>query len=212
MKVLGDAPWPPGAPVAAPLGVTELVTAGLLGRPDVRLVERRRFSAAVEAERAGRARPTGAPAAGISPGAELTASLAWATVGAGASSLEVRLTDTATGRVVGTGRALLPDDAEPLGVARAGVGAILAALDDLGRLPDWEDAVGIPAPGSYEASGVPQTALNDFLGGLAAEEAWRWDAARDAYQAAARARGFPEAEAALARTARLRLGGTLGES
>jgi len=98
------------------------------------------------------------------------------------------------------------------GVARAGVGAILAALDDLGRLPDWEDAVGIPAPGSYEASGVPQTALNDFLGGLAAEEAWRWDAARDAYQAAARARGFPEAEAALARTARLRLGGTLGES
>jgi len=210
--VLSDAGWPPAAPVTARLGLTELVATGLLRRSDVRLVERRRFSAAVEAERAGRPRSIAAPAAGVSPGAELTATLAWAPLAAGASSLEVRLIDVGTGRVVRSGRSLLPDGAEPVGVARAGVRAILSALGALGRLPAWQDPVAGSAPEGYSASGVPQAALNDFLGGLAAEEAWRWEAARVAYQSAARSRGFLEAEAALARTARLRLGGTLGES
>jgi hypothetical protein len=89
---------------------------------------------------------------------------------------------------------------------------ILALLGDLGRLPAWDDPVAEASPDAYVASGVPPAALADFLSGLAAEERWRWEGARVAYRSAARAGGFFEAEAALARTARLRLGGTLGES
>jgi hypothetical protein len=49
------------------------------------------------------------------------------------------------------------------------------------------------------------------MAGLEAEERWDWEGARRGYQAAlAAAPGFLEAEAALARAARLRNGGTLG--
>jgi hypothetical protein len=212
VELLGQPAWPSGSRVSARLGVTELVAAGLLRRADVRFVERRRFAAAADAERAGAARPPGAPAAGVSPGAELTATVTWVALGTGGASLEVRLSETATGRVAGTSRAVVPVDAEPIALARAAVATILATLRELGRLPTWNDPVAGAAPAAYVASGVPPAALADFVGGLAAEEAWRWESARVGYQAAARAPGFFEAEAALARTARLRLGGTLGES
>jgi hypothetical protein len=212
IELLGEPPFPATGSVPARLGLTELVTAGLLRRADVVFVERRRFAAAVEAERAGRARPPGAPPAGLSPGAELTAAATWVSLGSGGASLEVRLTESATGGVARTLRVLLPADAEPVGLARATVAAILEVLDALGRLPAWDDPLAATAPQAYVASGVPSGALTDFLAGVAAEERWRWESARVAYQSAARARGFFEAEAALARAARLRVGGTLGES
>lgn len=211
IELLGEPAIPATGSVPARLGMTELVAAGLLRRADVRFVERRRFSAAVEAERSGDARARGAPPAGVSPGAELTAAVTWVPLGTGEASLEVRLTESATGRVARTLRVLVPRDAEPVGLARVTVGAILGALDELGRLPAWDDPIEAAAPAEYVASGVPSGALNSFLAGLAAEEQWRWESARVAYQTAARAPGFLEAEAALSRAARLRLGGTLGE-
>jgi hypothetical protein len=211
IELLGEPAIPSIGSMSARLGMTELVAAGLLRRADVRFVERRRFSAAVEAERSGGARSGGAPPAGVSPGAELTATVTWVPLGTGEASLEVRLTESATGRVARTLRVLVPGDAEPVGLARVSVGAILGALDELGRLPAWNDPIEATAPAEYVPSGVPSGALDDFLAGLAAEERWRWESARVAYQSAARAPGFFEAEAALSRTARLRLGGTLGE-
>ncbi|HUF75042.1 MAG TPA: hypothetical protein VMM35_02130 [Longimicrobiales bacterium] len=213
IELLGDPAWPAFGAVPARLGLTELVVAGLLRRPDVRVVERRRFAAAVDAERAGARRPSGAPPAGVSPGSELTASVAWVPLGTGGATLEVRLTETATGRVAVTRRALVPADPDPVGLARTVVGNLLAALDELGRRPAWDDPVAGAAPAEYAATGVSSEALAAFLTGLAAEDRWRWEGARIGYQAAAAgAAGFFEAEAALARTARLRLGGTLGES
>jgi len=48
---------------------------------------------------------------------------------------------------------------------------------------------------------------------LASEEAWNWEGARVGYQeAGALESAFFEADVALARTARLRMGGTLGSS
>jgi hypothetical protein len=132
-------------------------------------------------------------------------------LGTGEASLEVRLTDSATGRVARTLRVLVPGDAEPVGLARVTVGAILGALEELGRLPTWNDPIEAAAPVAYVPAGLPSGALDDFLAGLAAEEQWRWESARVAYQSAVRAAGFFEAEAALSRVARLRLGGTLGE-
>jgi len=212
VELLAQPTWPSGASIAARLGVTELVVAGLLRRADVRFVERRRFGAAAEAERTGAARPAGAPAVGVSPGAEITVGVTRVPLGPAGTSLEVRLTETATGRVVGTRRTTVPAAADPVGLARSAVATILGALDDLGRLPAWNDPIPGAAPSQYAPSGVPAGALASFLDGLASEERWRWEGARVGYQAAARAAGFFEAEAALARTARLRLGGTLGES
>lgn len=211
IELLGSPGWADGAPVPATVGLTELVVAGLLRRQDVRVVERRRFAAAAEAERAGGPLP-GAPRAGVSPGSELTATVAWVPLGGGGASLEVRLSETATGRVALSRRALVPLDAEPVGLARAAVGALLDALRELDRLPSWQDPLADAAPSEYVVSGISGPAFDDFLDGLAAEERWRWEGARLGYESAARAPGFFEAEAALARAARLRSGGTLGES
>jgi hypothetical protein len=211
-ELLADLPWPASGAVPARRGLTELVVAGLLRRRDVHLVERRRFAAAVEAERAGTPLPPGAPPAGISPGSQLMASVTLVPLGTGSATLEVRLTEAATGRVAVTRRALLPANSDPVGLARTVVGSLLAALDDLGRLPAWSDPVAGSAPAEYAATDVTTEALAAFLTGLAEEERWRWEEARAGYQAAARVPGFFEAEAALARSARLRLGGTLGES
>ena len=213
VELLGEPGWSFPPPLPPSLALSELVVAGLLRRADVRFVERRRFAAAVEAERGGSARPVGAPAAGVSEGAELVAAVVWVPrVAGGQASLEVRLSDAARGDVVGTRRVLLPGDADPVAVARQCVAAILASLGELGRLPAWSDPVPGAAPASYVASGVSQRALEDFAAGLASEEAWRWERARTSYQSATESVGFFEASTALARTARLRLGGTLGES
>jgi hypothetical protein len=212
VELLADPPWSFAAPTPKDLALSELVVAGLLRRADVRFVERRRFAAAAEAERSGARRLAGAPPAGVSTGAELLASVVWVPLAAGQASLEVRLTDAARGGVVATRRVLLPRDADPVGVARQVVAALLASLGELGRLPAWSDPITGAAPSTFVPSGVSQRALEDFTVGLAAEESWRWEGAREAYQAAASSVGFFEASTALARTARLRLGGTLGEN
>lgn len=212
VEMLAAPPWSLESPVPLSLGASELVVAGLLRRADVRFVERRRFAAAAEAERGGGPRPRGAPPAGVSDGAELVATVVWAPLAAGQASLEIRLADAATGAVRGTRRVLLPRDADPVALARQAVAGILAALAELGRLPEWSDPVPAAAPPAFAPSGVPLRAVEAFLAGLAAEESWRWEPARESYQAATVSIGFVEAEAALARAARLRLGGTLGES
>ena len=212
VELLGDPGWSFAALVPTSLALSELVVAGLRRRPDVRFVERRRFAAAVEAERMGSRRPAGAPAAGVSAGAEVVASIVWVPLAAGQASLEVRLSDATRGDVVATRSVLLPSDADPVGVARQAVAALLASLGELGRLPVWSDPISGAAPSTFVPSGVSQRALEDFAAGLAAEESWRWESAREAYQAAANSVGFFEASTALTRTARLRLGGTLGEN
>ena len=53
-------PWGLDATVGSAMGLSELVAAGLLRRPDVHFVEQRRFAAAAEAERR-REHPPGAP-------------------------------------------------------------------------------------------------------------------------------------------------------
>jgi len=210
---LPDAP-PSGraTPVSSALGLSELVVAGLLRRRDVEFVERRRFAVAVEAEQSGLIRPSGAPPAGVSRGAELIATAALLPLPGGQAAVEVRLTGLQTGVVAGAGRQLIPADAEQLGTARAIVATILSVLDEMGRRPAWADPVPGAAPGAYRPTGIPESAVTGFLTGLAAEERWNWELARRSYQAASETEGFFEPATALARTARLRSGGTLGES
>lgn len=206
-------PWAFPGTVGAELGLSELIVAGLLRRSDVDFVERRRFSAAAQAERAGSPRPPGAPRAGLSAGPELVASGVWLSLPGGQVSLEVRLRDSETGALVGSERRAIPATAGPVGAARSVVAATLAALDELGRLPVWDDPLDTAAaPATYRPTGVTDARLRAFLMGLAAEERWNWEAARRFYQVAAEEPAFFEAGVALARTARLRLGGTLGES
>lgn len=204
--------WSLASPVPIDVGLSELVVAGLLRRRDVEFVERRRFAAAVEAERSAGGRPLRSPAAGLSRGAELTATAVWLPLGTGQVALEVRLTNTQTGAILRAGRQAIPGDADPVGTARAIVATILSELDDLGRLPAWEDPLEAAAPPAYRPSAVPESAVEQFLAGLGAEERWNWESARRSYQSASRSAGFFEAQVALARTARLRSGGTLGES
>jgi hypothetical protein len=209
-----NAPTGSLAPLATPgLGLSELVTAGLLRRQDVSFVERRRFAVAAEAERQGRPRAPGAPPAGVSSGADLILGATWSSLGS-VARLDVTLVDAATGAVVGKRALTTPGTADPTAVARSVVGSALAVLDDLGRRPAWNDPEPGLAPASYRPSGVPAAAVDAFMRGLAAEDLWKWDAARVGYQAALEAggAGFPEARVALARAARLRLGGTLGAS
>lgn len=211
VQLPSELPWALRSSVPLTLGFSELVVTGLLRRRDVHFVERRRFDAAVRSERAG-SRPPGAPAVGVSPGAELAASVVWVRLVPPETSLEVRLAETETGRVLAAERQVVPENADPVGLARTVVATVLRALDELGRLPAWDDPASAAAPSDYTPSGVPGAAVEAFLEGLAAEEAWRWERARRAYQRAAEGVGFFEADVALRRTARLRLGGTLGES
>ena len=208
VRLIGELSWNPAARISPELAVAELVAAGLLRRRDVHFVERRRFTAAAAAERAG-ARPRGAPAAGVSPGAEFIATAVWLPLAPGQNSVEIRLA-TPTGAIAGSARVALRDDDDPVTIARSIVTALLAALDNVSRLPAWEDPIA-GAGGTMTGSEVLDPALQSFLRGLAAEESWDWEGARRGYQAAASDPGFFEAPAALARAARLRLGGTLGE-
>lgn len=204
---VGSFPWPARAPVPASLGVAELVAAGLLRRQDVHFVERRRFSAAVVAERGG-TRAAGAPRAGVSPGAELIASAVWLSLAPGEAAVELRISTLETGSVSGTTRVNVSAEADPVILARAIVGGLLEALDGMGRLPAWDD----PATNASSAASPDAYAIQSFLRGLSAEERWDWEGARKGYQPAASDPSFFEARAALARVARLRRGGTLGES
>jgi len=197
--------------VSADLAVEELVATGLLRRQDVHFVERRRFAAAAAAERGRAARPPGAPPAGVSPGAELVATAVWLPLTSSRSTVEVRIADAVTGAIRATARVELAARPALLPLARGIVDAVREGLADLGRLPPWEDPIA-EAGGSTDGTDVSEDAVLAFLQGLAAEERWSWEEARRGYRAAAEASGFYEAEAALARAARLRLGGTLGAS
>lgn len=211
--ITGTPTWSPPAGVGAELGLTELAAAGLLRRQDVRYVERRRFAAAAEAERRGLPRPAGAPAAGISPGARFVAHATWSLLVPDSGRVDVRLLDPASGAVVAGWRGATPPGADPLTVARTVVAGVLAALDAAGGRPAWADPAGGAAGPGSPAAQIPAQAVTDFFLGLVEEDAWRWEEARVRYQRALAAggSGFLEAAAALARTARLRNGGTLGE-
>jgi hypothetical protein len=216
IDVLGEPDWPVDTSardaVTADLALAELVAAGLIRRADVHYVERRRFAAAVAAQENGIARPAGAPPAGTSQSAEIFASAVWLRLPAGEAAIDVRLTEAGRGVVLGARRTMLPAEADLVSTARVTVGTIIAVLEELGRRPSWTDPVADAAPERFVPSGVTDGTVASFLTGLAAEESWRWEPARVSYQAAAESPGFFEAAAALARTARLRLGGTLGES
>ena len=213
VQLAAEPEWPPASFVSHELGLSELVVAGLLRRRDVEFVERRRFTAAVESERSGGGRLPGSPPAGVSRGAELTATAIWLPLGGGQTVLEVRLANLATGAIAAARRQAVPADAEPVGAARVIVATILEALEDIDRLPDWIDPLeGTAAPAAYSPTRLPASTVSAFWAGLADEERWNWEAARRSYQSASATEGFFEAAVALARTARLRAGGTLGES
>lgn len=212
---VGAFPWPVAHATPPSLGVAELAAAGLLRRRDVHFVERRRFAAAAEAERRGVRRRPGQPAAGVSPGAEFSANAVWLPIGDRAA-LEVRLVALETGDVAGATRVDLPANPDAVTLGRSLVTGIVQVLDNLGRRPEWIDPLdsaseATAATNAAAAAGVSPTALASFLRGLASEEAWDWEGARRGYLAASAEPGFHEARAALARAARLRLGGTLGE-
>ena len=213
ITLLGDV-WDLPSGVDIGLGISELVVTGLLRRADVNLVERRRFAAAAAAERRGQARSAAAPAAGVSAGAEFVLSGTWASLGMDSAYLDLSLTDAQSGAVVKAWRSSTAKDADPTALTRTIIGSLLTALDEMGRRPQWRDPAGDTAPPSYRATSVSLTAVSAFLRGLSAEERWDWEGARRGYQAALAQSGsaFVEAAAALARTGRLRNGGTLGAS
>jgi hypothetical protein len=216
VQLVGDVAWGETADLlpgveSAEVAIAELVNAGLLRRRDVHFVERRRFTIAAAAERRAEPRPPGAPPAGISPGAELIATAVWLSLTPGQGSVEARLADPSSGAIQASARIRVAGAAHPVIVARSIVAALLDALEAAGRLPAWTDPLA-GANGTIEGNDIPPTAVSSFLEGLAAEERYDWEAARRGYQAALDQQGFFEAATALARTARLRLGGTLGES
>ena len=87
----------------------------------------------------------------------------------------------------------------------------MAELGRMGRIPAWSDPFAYAAPTTFERTTISVSAVNAFFAGLASEEVWDWEGARAGYQAAeALNPSFFEADVALARTARLRSGGTLG--
>lgn len=212
----GPHPWPDDARVDPGLGLSELVAANLLRRRDVRFVERRRFSEAAAAERRGEPAPPGRPPPGVSESVDLGIVALWIPTSSDRANLEIRLTRVETGDVVGATRLVVPADTDPVDTARAIVGGTLEVLDGLGRLPRWDDPLEAESGATANAGGVSRVstdALLHFLRGLAAEERWSWEGARRGYQQALeRDPDFHEARTALARAARLRLGGTLAES
>lgn len=219
LHLLGSGRWTEGgADVSPGLGLQELIAAGLLRRRDVHFVERRRFSRAVERERRGLPRPEGAPPVGRSPGAELVLTGTWVPTGPGGGLLDLRLVREQTGEVLEGWRTPTPATADLVSLARVATGGMLGALESRGRLPAWDDpldGVGVdPAPRAYADAGIPDEAVRAFLQGIAAEDDYRWEAARRGYARALRVGGavFFEPDVALARAARLRAGGTLGAS
>jgi hypothetical protein len=208
IELLGTLEWPSGG-VSTSLGLAELVVTGLLRRRDVDFVERRRFERASAVERSG-SRPPGHPPAGVSPSAEFIVHAVWVGRSASESAIDVRLVRLATGEVGGATRTILPRSVDAVTLARGVVAGALEVLSDLDRRPEWEDPMA--SANDRPSAGVSPEALGRFVRGLAAEELFRWEEARRGYQAAAEDSSFYEATSALARTARLRLGGTIAES
>jgi hypothetical protein len=213
--VLGEErPWAIEAPIPAAVGLQELLAAGLLRREDVQFIERRRFADAAERERRGVARPAGAPPVGTSAGAELVLTGTMSPVLGDSAYLDLRLVEAATSGYRAAWRVGVPRGGDPAALARRIAGSMVAVLDSLRALPAWSDPLASAAPRRWSASGVPLPAVESFFRGIAAEDVFDWEGARRAYQRAKDlgGAGFFEADAALARVARLRAGGTLGGS
>lgn len=218
IELLGQGRWSAETGVDAAVGLRELISVGLLRRRDVHFVERRRFAAAADRERRGEPRPEGAPPVGTSPGAELVLAGSWFPVGADSAVLELRLTDAESGRVARAWRIGTPPAATLPSLARAATGGLLRTLDEMGRRAAWNaplaGGAAEPAPDGYRSAGVPAEAVSAFRAGVAAEDRYDWSAAYRAYRRAMEVGGedFFEPWVALARAARLRAGGALGES
>lgn len=211
LTVVGS--WPGDVPsnTSLSVGVSELVTAGLMRRADIDFVERRRFTPAAEAQRQGLRRPAMAPPPGVSRSVDYAVQATWVATTPDRSSAEVQLVDPATGVVVGGTRRALTGPIDAVRLSRSIVMAALELIDEETDRPAWED----PLRGEMNAdgpSGVAEAAIANFFAGVAAEDLWRWEAARRGYQAAAADPAFHEAAVLLGRTARLRFGGTLAEN
>lgn len=208
IELRGPVAWTTGSRLSKEIALVELTATALLSRRDVEFVDRRRFAVAAEAERAGLPRPPGAPPAGVSRDVYASVTAEWLPIDDRRALLEIRLVDLESGLVRGATRATLPPSAGPVELSRSLVAGTLEVLDDLGELPAWPDRTelaGADVP-------VSDAAVRTFLAALAAEEMWNWDRAARGYEAAQADPAFYEAGAALARAARLRLGGTLAES
>ena len=182
-----EQPWALAAGLPAAVGVQELVSSGLLRRADVQFVERRRFAEAAERERRGLARPAGAPPVGTSPGVELILTGSMSPVLGDSAYVELRLVEPATSGYRAAWRVGVSEGGDPAALARRVTGSLIAVLDSLGTLPEWTDPLPATAPRVWQASGVSLAAVDSFFRGVAAEDAYQWEAARRAY---ARARQF----------------------
>lgn len=217
-QLVPDDRWAVGTALSAGEGLQELVGVELLRRQDVRFVERRRFSRAVEREQRGLPRPADAPPIGRSPGAELVLFGSWLPAGGDSAALRLRITDTETGVVLRSWSVTTPRDADPVSLARTATGGLLAILDSLGRRPGWSDPREgedpPPAPTSFQPVGVSPEAVEAYFRGADAEDRYDWEGALRAYRTALDLAGpeFWEPRVALARAARLRAGGSLGSS
>jgi hypothetical protein len=209
--ILGSVDWGLPPTVSGPVALSEMMAAQLLERSDVEFVERRRFAAAAARERTGDLAPSGQPPLGTSRGAQLVLMGTWAPAGAGAVA-DLRLTDAATGEVMKGWRTETDPAPDAVSLARAISGSLLAALAEMDRLPSGGGDMALPA--SYAPAGVSGSAQQAFFRGLSADDRFDWEGARESYQQALELGGpaFYEARAALGRTARFRLGGTLAES
>jgi hypothetical protein len=212
VEVSGAEKWGLPASVDVSLAFSELMVSGLLRRPDVRFVERRRFAAAADAARRG-ALPSEAPRLGVSVAPDYILIASWSSFGMASAILELQLVNPESGVVAYSWRKETPPDADAVGLARTAVGSLLAQLTSLNRLPDWSDPMANAAPADFVSTSVETSALTSYLQGLAAEERWDWERARQGYQRALDDDpSFFEARVALGRAARLRMGGTLAAS
>lgn len=213
---LGGAWGGPGAEhEALAIGVTELITAGLMRRADVDFVERRRFAPAAEAIRLGRTVSPRQPEPGVTRPVDYMVQATWLPIPGGEATVEVQLVDPASGEVVEGARAEVRRDADPVLVARVTVATALRLVDRRATRPSWNDPLARGAAMNANvtgSSGVSESAIRHFLDGVSAEERWNWEGARRGYVAAATDPSFHEADTLLGRAARLRLGGTLAEN
>lgn len=210
--VLTIAPFRGSIPDSVGVIASELVLARFLHRTDVQVVERRRFTRAVDRIRRGLPAPDGAPEPGVTPSAGWRVATTVASVPGGNARLTVQLVETATNRVAEARDVEAGSDRGVLEVSRVAGDLLLEMLAGLELLP--EDA---PPPEPWaRADGVnrAEEATRLFALGVAAEDRWDWEASGSAYRTALAVGGpgFTEAAQALARVARLRAGGTLGQS